>query len=137
MALTVVDAGVVIGFLDETDAHHRAARAALEDAVERADRLVLPASGYAEALVGPSRRGADAVAIVDRFFARLPIEIVPLGTEVAAAAAGLRARHRSVKLPDALIIATAIVLDADRVLTTDRRWPPKGKLGLRATISSV
>jgi len=137
MGLTVVDAGVIIGFLDEADAHHRAARGALAAAVERADRLVLPASGYAESLVGPARRGPDAVATVDRFLTRLPIEIVPLGPEVAAAAASLRARHRSVKLPDALIIATAIVLDADRVLTTDRRWPSKSKLGLRAAISSV
>jgi predicted nucleic acid-binding protein len=32
------------------------------------------------------------------------------------AATGLR-------LPDALVVATAIVVDADRLLTTDARWP--------------
>ena len=40
--------------------------------------------------------------------------------DVAKAAARLRARHRSLRLPDALVIATGIVDDA-AVLTCDRR----------------
>jgi hypothetical protein len=27
------------------------------------------------------------------------------------------------RLPDALVVATAVVLEADRVITTDTRWP--------------
>jgi len=57
--------------------------------------------------------------------------------DIAASAAALRARHRTLKLPDALVIATASELDADRLVTTDRRWPARSRLGLRATITKV
>src|SRR3990170_665202 len=65
MGLTVLDAGVVIAVLDAADGHHAAARAALSEALARGDELVLPASAYAESLVGPSRRGQAAVAALD------------------------------------------------------------------------
>lgn len=137
MGLTVIDAGVLIGFLDRNDAHHDKARRALGEALDRNDRLVLPASALAEALVGPSRRGAGAVSTVRQVIERVPIAIAPLDQDIAAAAAELRAHHRSVKLPDALVIATAVTLDADLLVTTDRNWPPRGKLGIRATITRL
>ena len=137
MGLTVVDAGVLIGFLDADDAHHAAAHAALGVARTRNDRLVVPASAYAEILVGPSRRGASAIAAVRELVDRLPITVEPLDAEIAAAAAVIRARHRSLKLPDALVIATAGHLDADHLVTTDRRWPSRSKLRLRASITEV
>jgi len=137
MGLTVLDAGVIIGFLDDTDAHHDAAYAALSKAHDRNDRLVLPASAYAEVLVGPSRRGADAVAAVEGLVARVPIGIEPLGADIARTAAELRARHRSLKLPDALIIATASHLDAEHLVTTDRGWPSRAKLKVAAAITEI
>jgi predicted nucleic acid-binding protein len=138
VGLTVVDAGVVIGVLDATDAHHAGARAALAGALQRADRLALPASAYAECLVGPWRRGEAAVAIARGFVARLAIEVVPLDTAVGEAAARLRARHGArLRLPDALVVATALVLDADVLVTTDRGWPRRASLGLRGRIEQV
>ena len=68
---------------------------------------------------------------------RVPITVEPLSPAIAEAAALLRARHRSLKLPDALVIATASVLDADDLITTDRNWPPRARLGLRATITKL
>ncbi len=133
----MLDAGVVIGFLDGNDVHHEAAHSALGAARDRHDRLVLPASAFAEVLVGPSRKGVEALAAVRGLIARLPIEIEPLGTEIAAEAAAIRARHRSVKLPDALVIATARHLNADHLITTDRGWPSKTKLRLRALIAEI
>jgi len=41
---------------------------------------------------------------------------------IAGSAASLRARHSSLKLPDALVLATADVLGAAKVLTADRGW---------------
>jgi hypothetical protein len=39
----------------------------------------------------------------------------------------LRATHGNrLRLPDALVLATAGVLEADRVATTDARWPEIG-----------
>lgn len=137
MGVTVVDAGVIIGLLDADDAHHASAETALRDAGDRNDTTVLPASALAEVLVGPWRAGPSAVEAVRHLIDRLPIGIQPLDTEIALAAAESRARHRSLKLPDAMVIATASHLDADHLVTTDRRWPSRSELGLRASIHEI
>lgn len=124
MGLTVLDAGVVIALLDGADAHHAAAVAAVSAARDRGDVLVLPASAYAECLVSPYRRGPDAVAVVDQFLDALPARVEPADRSIAGTAAALRAAHgTSLRLPDALVVATAIVRSADRILTTDAGWP--------------
>lgn len=137
MGLIHLDAGVVIGFLDASDAHHEPASRALTEAVGSGDRLALAASAFAECLVGPWRRGRRAVDIVDELVDRLPIEIVDLDADIARAAARIRAEHTSVRLPDALVIATAAHAPADRLLTTDRRWPTARRLGLTTTITTL
>ena len=127
MDLTVLDAGIIIAVLDADDVHHRVAREALHDALERGERLALPASAYAEIMVGPQRRGQDAAATVDAFIDALPTVVEPATRDIARAAAALRARYgRSLRLPDALVLATAMVLGADSVLTTDTGWPDTG-----------
>ena len=124
MGLTVVDAGIIIGVLDAKDPHHSAAVRALSTVVDEGDRIAIPASAYAEALVGPARHGLSARRAVDAFLADLAADVEPITRQAAARAAELRARHgRRLKLPDALVVATAIHLDADRILITDRRWP--------------
>ena len=129
MGLTVLDAGILIALLDASDAHHSASVEALRDALGSGEMLVVPASAYAEALVGPSRRGAEAVATVDALVNALPATVEPATREVAREAALLRARHgRSLRLPDALVFATAAGLGADRVLTTDAGWPDTGAI---------
>jgi predicted nucleic acid-binding protein len=124
MALTILDAGVVIAILDAGDVHHAAAGQSLNRALARGDDLVLPVSAYAEILVAPYRHGPQAVATVDSFLAALPAQVEPASREIASVAAELRARHGSkLRLPDALVVATAVRLGADRVLTTDDGWP--------------
>ncbi len=124
MALTVLDAGIVIAILDAHDFHHEAAVAAVTIAIERGDDLVLAASAYAEVLVAPYRRGSAAVETVDAFLDALPATVEPATRIIAARAAELRARHGSqLRLPDALVVATAMTLGAERVITTDGRWP--------------
>jgi predicted nucleic acid-binding protein len=127
MGLTVLDAGILIAALDSSDAHHSAAIAALRESRGSGDALVVPASAYAEALVGPSRRGVDAVATVDSLLDALPAAVEPATREVAREAAALRARHgRALRLPDALVLATAAIVGAHRILTTDAGWPASG-----------
>ncbi len=127
MGLTVLDAGVVIAVLDGNDAHHASAVEALGVARDRGDTLVLPASAYAECLVAPHRRGSEAIVVADRFLDSLPVHIEAASRAIGAAAARLRARHGpALRLPDALVVATALVLEADRVVTTDGRWPKVG-----------
>jgi len=124
VALTILDAGVVIGVLDADDAHHAAARSALASALARGDQLAMPASAYAECLVAPARQGRDAMSAVDDFLADLPAEVEPITRQLASRAAQLRAKHGSrLRLPDALVLATALHLKAALVLTTDAGWP--------------
>ena len=80
----------------------------------------MPASAYAEALVLPARmRRFDETR---SRIQKLLIQIEEIGRETGESAARLRARHRSLRLPDALVLACGELLDADAVLTTDRRW---------------
>ena len=124
MGLTVLDASVLIGLLDATDAQHEAAKAAIAKCVAASDRLLVPASAYAELLVGPIRRGPEAVATVDALLGALPADVVALDAEIARASAGLRAHHPGrLRLPDAFVLGTALELGANLVLTADRRWP--------------
>jgi predicted nucleic acid-binding protein len=137
VGLIHVDAGVVIGFLDADDAHHDAARTCLADAIEAGDQIAMAASALAECLVGPARRGEDAIGVVLELTDRLPITVVALDVGIATVAARLRAAHRSLRLPDALVIATAIDGAADLLITTDRKWPTAKALGLAATIKRI
>ena len=118
MALIVVDASVVIAFRTPADAHHSGAVAALTGR-HRRDDVVLPASAYAEVLVEPVASGPRAAARAKRVITAFPMRVEPITGEIAERAAVLRKRLR---LPDALVVATADVLEADAVLTSDRRW---------------
>jgi predicted nucleic acid-binding protein len=123
MALTVLDAGVLIGFLDSTDGHHVTAVAALAGLRQAGEKGVIPASAYAELLVQPFRRGGGAVKVVDDALDALGLAVEPITRSTARTAAQLRARHPALRLPDALIVATARTLKASRLITTDAGWP--------------
>ena len=124
MGLTIVDAGILIGVLDGTDVHHEASVRVLSAVVDEGDRMAIPASVYAEVLVGPARRGPSVRRVVDELLADLAADIEPITRQSAARAAELRAKHgKRLKLPDALVVATAMHLKANRILTPDQRWP--------------
>jgi predicted nucleic acid-binding protein len=64
---------------------------------------------------------------VDAFLADLAADVEPITRQVAARAAQLRAEHGTrLRLPDALVLAVALHLGADQVLTTDAGWPSAG-----------
>ena len=137
MGLIHVDAGVIIAFLDADDVDHDAARSAISAALANADRLSIAASALAECLVGPARKSPKATDVVRALLERLPVSVVDLDTDIATRAAELRARHRSLKLPDALVVATAEESDADRLITTDRRWPTAKAMKLTLSIQQI
>jgi predicted nucleic acid-binding protein len=124
MALTILDAGVIIAILDSNDLHHAAAKEAVTQALRRGEELAVPASAYAEVLVVPYRQSSKAAATVDAFLAALPARVEPATREIATVAAELRARHgATLRLPDALVVATAVELHAASLLTTDAGRP--------------
>jgi predicted nucleic acid-binding protein len=137
MGLTVLDAGVVIAALDADDAHHSAAASTFGAARDRGDSFTVPASAYAEILVRPARRGVATVARVDAALDAMTISITAADREIARRAATLRARHSNLRLPDALVIATAIELDADDLYTTDKRWKALRALGFGGRLTLV
>lgn len=122
--MIVVDAGVLIATLDPADRHHHAATRALTQAAGESEDLVLPAAAYAELLVDPARSGSPAVERADAFVDDLGLVVAPVTRSIARRAALLRARHGGrMRLPDALVVATAQDLGASGILTTDARWP--------------
>lgn len=120
MALVVLDASAIIAFLDPDDALHDVAVDALGE--HQHDELLVPLTVYAEILVAPYRRGAEAVAEVEAFVRDFAIRIDPMTPAIARAAAQLRSKFRSLRLPDAFVLATADELAADVVLTGDESW---------------
>ena len=116
--MIVLDASVIIAFLERRDAVHGAATAAVRDAV--GVPKAVPSTAFAEVVVGALRRGHEATAAADLFFTRCLI--APVDERVARAAAALRAVHAGLSLPDAVVLAFGEIHDADAVLTADRRW---------------
>jgi predicted nucleic acid-binding protein len=114
----ILDASVLIGLLDTEDSHHDQA----VDEVDKADRagqqLLAPASAYSEALIAFARAGR--VNDAREAIAGMGVAVVPLTAPVAERAAELRARHDSLRLPDALVLATAHEHDGV-LLTYDER----------------
>ena len=128
MGLTVVDAGVLIGFVEDPDSHFDSAVAAIRAARARGDDIAIPATALSEALVRPMRTSGAVTRRVFDVIERLPVAVVAIDEPIAIKAAEIRAVHRSLRLPDAVVIAAAAVRSADYLITTDRRWPTKRAL---------
>jgi predicted nucleic acid-binding protein len=118
VARVALDADIVIAFLDPGDDQHATAVAELRPRLAAGDELVAAATVYAESIVRPLQQGTDA--IVDEFFDAAGISIVPIDRAVARRAAVLRADHQSLRLPDAMSLATALVTDS-ALLTLDKK----------------
>jgi predicted nucleic acid-binding protein len=118
MGVALLDTSIVIGALNRDDALHEAASQAVRAERER-HALAISALTYAEILVGPLRAGGRAVGVVERFAAQ--VRIIDLSAAVARLAAELRAT-RGLKLPDAVIVATGIRVEAAVIVTADARW---------------
>lgn len=118
MGALILDASVLIGLLDSEDAHHSRAIEDVETADQTARALLTPASAYSEALVAFA--SANRVADARDAIANMGITVVPLTNTIAERAAELRARHDGLRLPDAIVLATARDLDGE-LLTYDHR----------------
>jgi predicted nucleic acid-binding protein len=114
----ILDASVLIGLLDREDPHHTRAVDEVE-AADRAEReLLTPASAYSEALVAFAR--ADRIADAREAISAIGIMVAPLSARIAERAAILRATQPSLRLPDAIVLATAHDL-AGVLLTYDEK----------------
>ena len=130
----VLDSGVVAGFLDRGDALHKAADSAVRELV-RGERLLASVVTYAEVLTG-ARLGHHNEDDVAGFFAGLLSAVLPVDVDVADKAADLRSSFKSLRMPDALILATAEMdPDVDLIVTGDRQLTKVS--GLRVAVRLV
>lgn len=113
-----LDSDAVVGFLDAGDALHRAADAAIRELLQR-EALVVSAVTFAEVLSG-ARRGHHDESVVAAFFADLISAVLPVDLAVADIAARLRAQNHTLRMPDAMIFATAEAnADVNLIVTGD------------------
>jgi predicted nucleic acid-binding protein len=101
----VLDSDAVVGFLDRQDALHDAADVAIRELVSE-QRLLVSVVTYAEVLTGAALGHHDEDQ-VRGFFAKLISEVLPVDMTVADKAAEFRSRLKPLRMPDALILATA------------------------------
>jgi predicted nucleic acid-binding protein len=118
VARVTLDADVVIALLDPADSQHRLAVEELDPLMAARDELLIGASAYAETLVRPLQNGTAAT--VDDFLDAARIRIVAVDRSIAHRAARLRAATPSLRLPDAMSLATAQANNAT-LLTFDLR----------------
>jgi predicted nucleic acid-binding protein len=125
----ILDASVLIGLLDTEDSHHDRAVDEVDQA-DRADhRLLTPASAYSEALIAFAR--AKRLEDAREAITGMGITVVPLTAPIAERAAELRAQHDALRLPDALVLATArehegsLITYDERLARTARQHPKR------------
>lgn len=123
--MIVLDASVLIGHLDQRDAHHELATQRLLDAAD--EPFGASAITLAEVLVAPTRAGQQAAA--QAALRTLGVAELPLPAGPPARLAALRA-ETALKLPDCCVLLAAE--DANgTVLTFDERLAREAaRLGL-------
>lgn len=135
-ASVLIDTSVVLAYLSGGEPSSAQAEQ-LFDALVGTGRnpASLSAITVGEILVRPFRTGSAAVAIAEGFLRHFAdIRIVPVDYEVAREGARIRA-STNLPMPDALIIASARVVDADVLVTGDRTWGKR--LGADASTMTI
>jgi predicted nucleic acid-binding protein len=101
----LLDADVLIGALDEHDAHHAHARALFTRWHHNRDPMLISAVNLTEVLIAPSANAAKLTA-ARRAISALGVTVHQPTEVIAVVAARLRQRH-PVSLPDGYCLATA------------------------------
>ena len=101
----LLDADILIGALDSSDAHHDRARELFVLARERQDPLSISVVNLTEVLIAPAA-DASKLAAAREAIAALGIAIHQPSEAIAVDAARLRGHH-PISLPDAYLLATA------------------------------
>jgi predicted nucleic acid-binding protein len=118
VARVALDADIVIAFLDPGDDQHAAAVAELRPRLAAGDELLVGATVYAETIIRPLQQGTSAT--VDGFLDSANIAVIPVDRAIARRAATFRAEHPSLRLPDAMSLAAAVMIDST-LLTLDKK----------------
>lgn len=120
--MILLDSTIIVGFLDTDDALHEVAVSRLREIIA-SDPLAASVISFAELMTGVAV-GHHSHERVDRFFDAFVKDLLPVDRRVAARAATLRGKRISLRMPDALILATAdLHEDIGTVVCADDDWP--------------
>ena len=129
----ILDSAAVVAFLDRDDALHLPAAEAIGQLLSE-QRLLASVVTFAEVRTGVELLHHDD-APVRGFFADLVAEILPVDVATAERAAKLRAGHKSLRMPDALILAAAdLHPEVDALLTGDTGLAAVGGVDCRVDL---
>jgi predicted nucleic acid-binding protein len=119
----MLDTNIISSLLNPDDALHLDAFAAVRRWEDRAASFTISVITWSELRVGAARKGVEAEKALAEFRAAAIDRIVVVDEATAESAAQLRARDLTVRMPDALIIATAREEGFDALLTANRKFP--------------
>ncbi|MGC5015507.1 type II toxin-antitoxin system VapC family toxin [Streptosporangium sp. DT93] len=119
----MLDTNVIVGLLDPDDVLHGRACEAVRRWDDKAASFAISVITWGELRVGVVRKGVAAERTLETFRVAVIDRIVGVDEATAESAALLRATDLTIRVPDALIIATAREMRADALLTADRKFP--------------
>jgi predicted nucleic acid-binding protein len=77
----------------------------------------------AELLVRPEReRDQEAIERIGDMLSEDGIQVVPVSRQIARQAAAIRAQAGRLRLPDAIIVATALAASCEAIVSNDGDW---------------
>lgn len=113
-----LDSNVFIAYLQQDDEFFDSAKTILEKLSENTVVAVFSTLVFGEVMYGAPPN--SSIKTIKSFFNDLGAVNVPADSAVCFKAAELRLRYSSLKLPDAIHLATAIIAKADIFITADK-----------------
>lgn len=115
-----LDSNVFIAYLHADDVFFNSAKQKLEQLDTGKDTAVFSTITFGEVMYGAV--STESLDDVRSFFSELSnFDAIAATEEICLLAAELRLRYLSLKLPDAIHLATAIVSKADILITADKK----------------
>lgn len=129
------DTNLFIYLVEGAGTRYAQTRALAEQMQERGDELFASTLSLGEVLVVPYRSGNDEVAISYEQFFRNSVQLVPFDDQAARYFAEIR-RDRSIRSPDAILLASAAYAEVDVFFTNDEKLSKKRipRIGRIATL---
>jgi predicted nucleic acid-binding protein len=121
--VVLLDTSIFVGAKNSDERESECCRRVLELAHQCQIRALVSAISVAEVCVGYARAddSTGRNAFLDYLRGSTRIDVVAVDLDVAEAAAGIRAQT-SLRLPDALIVGSALVRGAESIVTHDREF---------------
>lgn len=128
-ASLVLDTSVALAYLTGTEATSERATELFDDCIATGRNTAsLSVVSVQEILVRPFRAGMASVATAEGFLRHFAeIRLIDVSYDIAREAARIRAVS-DLRAPDALIMATAVITNADMLITNDRSWLNRAKV---------